>query len=116
MRWPPGVAKDEQGPIGISSLLSFLSPRFFKPVAVRHLDRGPLPFQVIGQQHVRRLLGQLDQRRARVHPLDAEQQRPAKHLGEVLRVLGDVITRRVEVVELTERRHPGRIAKVRCRA
>jgi hypothetical protein len=44
----------------------------------------------------------LDHRHARAHAFDSERNLAAKHLGEILRVPGDVIARCIEVVELEE--------------
>src|SRR6266540_1851170 len=63
---------------------------------------GSFVLEVIGEQHVWRAIGQLDQRHASAHALDREPQLATEHFREVLRVRGDVVAGRVQVVELKE--------------
>jgi len=58
---------------------------------------------VVGEEHDRRPLGQLDRRDLGAHRVDREDRPAAEHLGEVLQVAGNVGRRRVEEVELFER-------------
>ena len=51
---------------------------------------GPLAFQVIGQQHVRRPAGQLHQRQPSPHAFHRETQARVEHLDEVPRVRGHI--------------------------
>jgi len=66
------------------------------------VDRA-VALEVIREQDVRRPVGQLDHRHARAHALDRERELAAKHVGEELRVRGDVIGRGVQIVELQKR-------------
>jgi hypothetical protein len=58
---------------------------------------------VVGEEHQRRSLRQLDRRDPGAHRVDGEDRPAAEHLGEVLQVPGNVGRRRVEEVEPFER-------------
>src|SRR2546429_9487055 len=67
------------------------------------VDRS-FAFEVVGEEHMRRTVRQLDDRHARAHSLDRERELAAKHVGEEPRVGRDIAAGRVQIVELEERR------------
>ena len=66
-----------------------------------HQDR-PIPLEVVGQQHQRRTLGELDRGDPCPHRFDSKDHPAAQDLGEVPKVGGHISTRRVHEVELLE--------------
>src|SRR5260370_22035040 len=70
-------------------------------------ENRPLALEVVGEQNVRRPIGELDLRDPRAHSLDCERQPATEHASEVLRIGGDVGTGRVEIVDLYERERHG---------
>jgi hypothetical protein len=66
-----------------------------------HQNR-PVPLDVVGQQHQRRTLGELDRRDPGPHRLHSKDHPAAQDLGEVGKVRGHIPTGRVHKVELLE--------------
>ena len=66
------------------------------------VDRA-ITFEVVGQQDVRRTVGELDHRHPRAHSLDCKRKPATQDLCEQAGVGRDVCARRVEVVELEKR-------------
>src|SRR5260370_6531160 len=88
----------------------FLFPASFLQLAHGRVEVGraidedrAVAFQVIGQQDVRRSVGELDFRHPRAHAVDGKRHPSAKNCAEVPRVGGDVAAGCVEIVELLER-------------
>src|SRR2546430_6374876 len=81
-----------------SSLLQ-LGDGLAKAVDAVDVDRS-IALEVVGEQHMRRTLRQLDHRHSRAHTLHGETELASQHLGEVARVARDVAARRVQVVQL----------------
>src|SRR5260370_27603306 len=89
----------------------FLFPASFLQLAHRLVEVGhaidedrAVAFQVIGQQDVRRSVGELDLRHPRAHALDGKRHPSAKNFTEVPRVGGDLAAASVEIFELLRRR------------
>jgi hypothetical protein len=57
---------------------------------------------MVGQQHQRRALGELDRGDPGPHCLDSKDHPPAQDLGEVRKVRGHISAGRVQEVELLE--------------
>ena len=66
-----------------------------------HQDR-PVPLDMVGQQHQRRTLGELDRGDPGPHRLDSKDHPAAQDLGEVRKVRGHISAGRVQEVELLE--------------
>ena len=66
-----------------------------------HQDRT-IPLEVVGQQHQRRTLGELDRGHPCPHRLDSKDHTTAQDLGDIPKVRGHISTRRVHEVELLE--------------
>src|SRR4029077_1238878 len=65
----------------------------------------PLALEVVREENVRRLFGQLEHGHPGAHSLDREHQLRSERIDEELRVPGYVVTRRVQVLELLKWGH-----------
>src|SRR3989441_4255225 len=95
--------RDLEPVLAFQSALLQLGSGLAQVVDAVNVDRS-FAFEVVGEEHMRRTVRQLDHRHPRAHSLDRERELAAKHVGEEPRVGRDVAAGRVQIVELEERR------------
>src|SRR3989440_1871848 len=95
--------RDLEPVLAFQSALLQLGSGLAQVVDAVNVDRS-FAFEVVGEEHMRRTVRQLDHRHPRAHSLDRERELAAKHVGEEPRVGRDIAAGRVQIVELEERR------------